>query len=211
MTRIGLAALLAAVLASAYSIAEAIATPIIGHPIVDPDRPGLAVDAVGVVLVLTFILCVAVLLQQSARIDARSSFRRWVRRLLLADLTILATTFSIGFLIERIAPNGTAAKIMENVGSIAFILMFLLGAALGWSLIRCPDLRAGARCLASIAALIPLTILVGTLLPGWAHAAYAETALYIGTALLANQPKSQHDKTNPHVEKSLRLNDTTAV
>ena len=189
MTRIGWAALVAAILASAYSIAEAIAAPITGHPVIDQESgPNPALTIVGALLISTFTLGVAVLWEQAERIDAGSSFRRWVRRLLQAALAALALISGIGIVAERIAPDGLVST-MDGAGSIPFLSMFVLGATLGFSLIRRSQLRAAAYCLASVAALIPLTVLTGILLPGWAHAAYAETALYIGIALLARTPQ----------------------
>lgn len=63
-TKIGWPALVAAVLASAYSIAEAITAPITGHPIVDPEEgAGFGTHQRGIVLTLTLALSVAVLME----------------------------------------------------------------------------------------------------------------------------------------------------
>jgi hypothetical protein len=70
-------------------------------------------------------------------------------------------------------------------------LAFVLGAALGLSLIRRPELRPAAVCLSAIAALIPLTILMAVLQSRWGHIAYAEATLYIGIALLATKPRPE--------------------
>jgi hypothetical protein len=97
----------------------------------------------------------------------------------LADLAVLAGVFVVGtVLADYPAP-------VEIVAGVAFVLMFLLGATLGLSLLRRPDLRLSAVLLAAPLALIPLAMLAETLTPGWGHPGYAETALYLGLATLA--------------------------
>ena len=56
--------------------------------------------------------------------------------------------------------SGSIEEVLGAVGGVAFIVAFVLGAALGLSLIRRPELRPAAVCLSAIAALIPLTILM---------------------------------------------------
>ena len=96
MTRTGWAALLVAILISAYSLAEAVATGLTGHPMLDPDAgPAVARGVVGLLLTGTFTLSVAVLQEQSVRIDAGSRPRRWLRRLLQADLGVCAAVGAV--------------------------------------------------------------------------------------------------------------------
>ena len=202
MTRIGWTALVVAVLISAYSVAEAIAVGITGQSIVDPDAgPKVAQGAVGVVLTLTFALSVAVLREQAGRIDAGSRPRCWLRRLLQADLAAGAAVSAITVVLTPFSPSGPIQEMLGAVGGGAFILAFVLGAALGLTLIRRPELRPAAVCLSSIAALIPLTILMGILQSRWTHIAYAETALYIGIALLARKPQPD-EMTRPAEQQS---------
>lgn len=190
MTRIGWTALGVAILISAYSIAEAIAVGISGHPMLDPDAgPKVANGAVGLLLALTFALSVAVLREQSARIDAGSRPRRWLRRLLQADLAVCAVVGAVTVVLTLTRRSEAIEATLGAIGGSGFILAFVLGAALGISLISRADLRAGSVCLSAIAVLVPLTILMGVLQSPWGHIAYAETALYIGIALLARKPQ----------------------
>ena len=118
MTRIGWAALVAAILASAYSIAEAIAAPITGHPLIDQESgPNPALTIVGALLISTFTLGVAVLWEQAERIDAGSSFRRWVRRLLQAALAALALISGIGMWPNESPRTGWSAQWMAPAAS----------------------------------------------------------------------------------------------
>jgi hypothetical protein len=91
------------------------------------------------------------------------------------------------------------------VGGVAFLLAFVLGAALGLTLVRRPDLRPAAVCLSAIAALIPLTILMGILQSRWTHIAYAETALYIGIALLARKHQPGEMRRPAQQQSTARL------
>ena len=86
------------------------------------------------------------------------------------------------------------------VAGIAFLLMFLLGTALGALLLRTADLRVPAALLVSTLPVIGLTILLGVLAPGWGHPAYAETTLYVGIALLGTTIAA---RTDPARESSL--------
>ncbi|HEY5849110.1 MAG TPA: hypothetical protein VIT42_20190 [Microlunatus sp.] len=198
MTRTGRAALLVAILISAYSLAEAVATGLTGHPMLDPDAgPAVARGVVGLLLTATFTLSVAVLHEQSTRIDADSRPRRWLRRLLQTDLGVCAAVGAISLALIPTPGNASIDAILGAVGGVAFLLAFVLGAAFGLTtLVRRPELRAGAICLAAIAVLVPVTIVMGVLHSPWTHIAYAETALYIGIALLARIPHSL-GKTGP--------------
>jgi hypothetical protein len=98
---------------------------------------------------------------------------------LLADLAVLAGVFVVGTVLSRFPGP------VEAVAGIAFIVMFLLGAALGACLLRRPGLRLPAILLLAPVVLIPLAMLADSLAPGWAHPGYAETALYLGLALLS--------------------------
>ena len=190
MTRTGWAALVVAVLISAYSIAEAVAVGLTGQPMLDPEAgPKVALATVGLLLTLTFALSAAVLRQQGARLDAGSRPRRWLRRVLQVDLAVGAAVGAITVALTPFPRSGSIEEMLGAVGGVAFILAFVLGAALGLSLIRRPELRPAAVCLSAIAALIPLTILMGILQSPWGHIAYTETALYIGIALLARKPQ----------------------
>jgi len=120
-----------------------------------------------------------VLIQDADRIDGSSRFVRWVRRLLLGDLALLAAIFAVGTVLAKM-PAALAVP-----AGVAFILMFLLGAVLGVALIRRRGLRLPAVLMTAAIPLIPLTAAIGAIAPDWAHPGYAESALYLGLALLA--------------------------
>jgi hypothetical protein len=85
------------------------------------------------------------------------------------------------------------------IAGIAFLVMFVVGAVLGAVLLRRPDVRLPAALMVSVVPLIGLTFAVEALAPGWGHPGYAETALYMGIALLgltaAGAPTSAPDRT----------------
>ena len=184
MTRTGTAAVSAAILGSAFSLVDAVYGGITGHATIWDDTSGhrWAITAVNVLLLALFALLAAVLVQQADRIDGAGRAARWIRRPLLADLAVLAGVFVVGTIL------GHYPAPVELVAGITFVLMFLLGAALGLALLRRRDLRVAAVLLAAPLALIPLAILVDALAPGWGHPGYAESALYLGLAILARQP-----------------------
>jgi hypothetical protein len=184
MTRTGTAAVTIAIIGSAFSLVDAVYGGITGHATIWDDASGhrWAIAAVNVLLIALFAVLVAVVVQQADRIDGASRPARWIRRPLLVDLAVLAGVFVIGTVLGRYpAP-------VELVAGIAFMLMFLLGAGLGLSLLRRRDLRVAAILLSAPLALIPVAALVDALAPGWGHPGYAESALYLGLAILARKP-----------------------
>ena len=76
--------------------------------------------------------------------------------------------------------------------------MFVFGAVLGALLLRRRYQRLPAILMAAPVAIIPLTFLLYQVAPGWAHPAYAETALYLGLALLGNIRSSATAATPVH-------------
>lgn len=134
---------------------------------------------VGEVVWLTMALLAAVLVLAAQRIDRGSAARRWVRRALAADLAVLAVVGTGSSL------TGNGVDVLGIVLGACFVLMFLLGVVLGAMLQPCKGLRLPAALMVAPLALIPLAILADAVVPRWAHPGYAETALYIGLALLA--------------------------
>src|SRR3954453_2471282 len=103
MTRTARAALVVAVVASAVSISDAVYGGITGRAALWDDTRDVrwASTLVNVLLVATFALLAAVLLQPADRIDGRRRVARWLRRLLLFDLSILAAVFVVGVAMDR--------------------------------------------------------------------------------------------------------------
>jgi hypothetical protein len=193
MTRTGRAALIAAVLTSVISIADAVWHGLTGRFLLDDDRSaGWVMASSSVLLAVTFALLAAVLAEQADRIDAGSRAIRWIRRVMLGILAVLSIVCAARLAVEATSANTAIYNAWGAVAGIGFVLMFLVGAVLGACLLRRLDLRPAARLMAASVVIIPLTILVQALVPGWAHPAYAETALYIGLALLGHNARHQH-------------------
>jgi hypothetical protein len=184
MTRTAKAAMAAAIIGSAVSIGDAVYRGVVGHDAAQDDQTAQSWTVVAVSLVLTaaFGLLAAVLVQNAERIDGSSRFVRWVRRLLLGDLALLSAIFAVATALAK-TPDALAA-----LAGIAFVLMFLLSLVLGGTLVWRRELRLPAVLMMAPLALVPLAGLVGEIAPDWAHPGYAETALYLGLALLGRNP-----------------------
>lgn len=171
-------ALGAAVVLSVVSIGDAIlrATSDTAPPWDDDLGTGWVIAATNLVMAATFALLAAVLVRNAERIDGSSGAVRWTRRLLAVDLGVLAA----GFLVVNVID----AAFFGGVAGVAFLAMFVLGAVLGGLLLRRPEVRLPAVLMAAVVPLIPLTFALEALAPGWGHPGYAETALYLGIALL---------------------------
>jgi hypothetical protein len=177
---------------SAFDSPRAIALSTSTSRGVNPARAGGRLSPGGrVLLAATFALLAAVLTGRAERIDRGSRWIRAVRRLVQADLAVLALIFTGGLWADR-HPDTTVYQAWELTGGPSFALMFLAGVVLGVCLLHRRDLRTAALLTAAPVVLLPLTIAVQALAPGWAHPAYAETALYLGLALLGMQPISEH-------------------
>jgi hypothetical protein len=75
---------------------------------------------------------------------------------------------------------------------MGFAGMFLSSVVLGFALWKVTDLRWASRTLSlGVVAGIGFTILLAVVASDWSHPAYAEAAVYLGTALLALRPARQ--------------------
>ena len=171
-------ALGAAVVLSVVSIGDAIlrATSDAAPPWDDELGTKWVIVATNLVMTATFALLAAVLIRNAERIDEGSAVVRWTRRVLAVDLAILASGF--------VFVNVFEAEFFGAVAGITFIAMFVLGAVLGGLLLRRPDVRVPAVLMVAVVPVIGLTFALEALAPGWGHPGYAETALYMGIALL---------------------------
>jgi peptidoglycan/LPS O-acetylase OafA/YrhL len=196
MTRIGKAALGAAIALSVLSVADAITRGLMQPlPPWDPEvAPGWVSATVSALEAVTFLLLAAVLATAAQRIDEGRPGRRWMRRALAVDLVVLGVGLPVA--------NGNEDGPLGVVAGIAFAGMFLFGAILGAMLLRSRALRwSGALMLAPVA-LIPLAVAVDAVAPGWGHPGYAESALYVGIALLATPTGARLEARTP--EPALR-------
>ena len=187
------AALGAAVALSVLSIGDAVlrATSDTVPPWDDEGGTTWAITSTNLLMTVTFGLLAAVLVRHAASIDEGSAVRRWLRRLLAADLAVLAC----GYVLVSVLDSGIAGA----VAGVAFLVMFVLGALLGGALVRRADVRLPAVLMVAPVPLIALTFALEAVAPGWGHPGYAETALYLGIALLslAVAPSTADDAREP--------------
>lgn len=186
-------ALGAAAALSTVAVADAVLRAVSDAPPPwDPDGgTWWARAVVDVVHGATYLLLAVLLVSTAAGIDGGRGVVRWLRRALVVDLAVLGAAFLFG------PPLGVMdTEVMGIVASVGFLLMFVLGTALGVSLIRRPDLRLPAALLIASLVLLPLAFL-----PGWGHPAFAEAALYLGSALLGRavaEVSVSPGRTSPH-------------
>jgi peptidoglycan/LPS O-acetylase OafA/YrhL len=168
----------AAVVLSVVSVVDAIlrATSEAVPPWDDEFGTPWVLLATNLVMAVTFALLSAVLVRNAERIDEGSGPVRWIRRVLAVDLAILASGF--------VLVNVSDAEVLGAVAGLTFLAMFALGAVLGGALLRRPDLRLPAGLMVGAVPVIALSFALEALAPGWGHPGYAETALYMGIALL---------------------------
>jgi peptidoglycan/LPS O-acetylase OafA/YrhL len=178
MMQLERSALGAAVVLSLVSIGDAVlrATSDVVPPWDDEFGTTWVVVATNLAMAATFALLAAVLVRNAQRIDEGSGVVRWVRRLLAVDLAVLAGGYLVVSMIDTEAAGAVAG--------ITFLAMFVLGAVLGGTLLRRPEVRVPAVLMVSVVPVIALSFAAEALAPGWGHPGYAETALYMGIALL---------------------------
>jgi hypothetical protein len=186
MSMINRVAIAAATTLSGVAVYDAIHAGVAGRPSGFSDAYGMTPTMIigGVVHGLTYAALLAVLVVQRRRIDAGSTVRRWIRRLLVIDFGLLATIFLIGTpFLPRMERAGWG-DVSSAIGGISFLVMFVLSVALGLASVRQPHLRVAALVLISTVPLIGLAIGLGALGSSFAHPAYPEAAVYLGVALL---------------------------
>ena len=181
MRQLERSALGAAVALSVLSVGDAILRATSATPPPWDDEAGTTwgIVSTNLLMTATFGLLAAVLVRNADRIDAGSGAVRWIRRLLAADLAVLACGYVLVSVLE--------AEVFGAVAGVTFLAMFVLGVALGATLLRRPDVRVPALLMVSVVPVIALTFALEALAPGWGHPGYAETALYLGIALLGTQ------------------------
>jgi hypothetical protein len=183
-------AITAAAIYSAVSLYDAVHHGVTGRGSAFSDEYGMtwATTAGSILAALSFIALAVILVIERGRMDSDSRLRRWVRRLLAVDLALLAAVFGIGIPLRGALGRGYDAAV-GGVAGVAFLAMFLLAVGLGLSLIRIRELRPSAVLLVAVVPALGLMIILGAIGSGYAHPAYAETAVYLGIALLGRRPQ----------------------
>ena len=180
MSPIGTAAMSAAIVSSAITLTDAVYGGITGNAAIwdDTSDTRWAVVCVGVLVLVTYTLFAAVLVENADRIDAGHRWTRWIRRSLVGILATLAGILAWGTILDGYP------DILEVTAGVGFLLMFILGSALGIAIVRRPGLRLPGILLTSPIALLPLGILLELVATGWGHPGYAESTFSLGVALL---------------------------
>lgn len=191
-------AITAATIFSAVSLYDAVHHGVTGRGSVFSDEYGMtwATTAGSIVSALSFIALAVILVIERERIDSESRLRRWVRRLLAVDLALLAAVFGIGIPLMGALGRGYDAAV-GGVAGVAFSAMFLLAVGLGLSLLRMRELRPSAVLLLAVVPALGMTIILGAIGSDYAHPAYAETAVYLGIALLGRRAQIGVAEPNP--------------
>ncbi len=176
-------ALLAAFGIVSIALFDAVTHGVTGHNSIFADDTDIVwLAQVGNVLHgLAYAGAVAVLVMNRRRIVAVNRVAAAAYWPVLVAVTILGT----GFLLVMPFLNLDAMPVAVGVvATTAFAVMLLGAPVLGLSLLRAPEMRPGNALLAAMVPMLGLTILLGFLVPNWAHPAYLETASAIGFALL---------------------------
>lgn len=104
----------------------------------------------------------------------------WV---LAASFAVLAATFLVVSPLSWLGLDGLMGALSGVVG-VAFLVQLLAGMALGLTLWRRPATAPGNRVLAAALPAVLVTVALGFVAADWAHPAYVETCVIVGTALL---------------------------
>jgi hypothetical protein len=133
---------------------------------------------------LTYALRAAALVHCATRIDAGRAAVRWLRRIAVVDLVLLAVPFLYSAATGAVGGDGLLGAVL----GFAFLALFPLAVALGAVLAARPATRGlPAWVLLATLPLLGLTVLANAV--GWAHPGYAETSVYLGLAPLAAAPQ----------------------
>lgn len=108
-------------------------------------------------------------------------------------LFVAFVPLAIGFLLSSIPPaRDTVLELGGVVIGVAFGLQFIAALGLGLSLVRHPETGVGSRVLLAFLPVVGVTVALAILAKDWAHPAYVETVVIIGTALLATSRRRGH-------------------
>ena len=202
-------AITAAAIFSAVSLYDAVHHGVTGRGSAFSDEYGMtwATVAGSILSALSFIALAVILVIERGRMDSDSRLRRWVRRLLAVDLALLAAVFGIGIPLMGALGRGRLDAAVGGVAGVAFAAMFVLAVGLGLSLVRIRELRPSALLLLAVVPAIGLTIILQAMGSAFAHPAYAETAVYLGIALLGRRPQIGAAAPNPRRSEARQSSD----
>jgi hypothetical protein len=176
-----IAALVGATIVSTVALTDALWQGFEGTPA--PWAPGGALEwmqrAGDFAHAIPYLILAALLISVGPSID-RGGYSRWVRRLLAFSLVLFGAVMLWSGL------SGVGVEALGAIGivfTVAFLLMLVLPILLGFTMVRRPGLRLPAWFLIAPVVLLPLVFVLSNF-TGFAHPAYAETAVNFGIALL---------------------------
>ncbi|MFD1506646.1 hypothetical protein FE374_15330 [Georgenia yuyongxinii] len=180
MTRLTWAALVAATAVAVIALTDAITHGLTGEFSVFADGgPAWAEYVANATHGLLYALLVAVLVVHARRIDGGRAAVRWVRRVLIALLAMLAVPFLLG-----LAVPGDGPAWLLGLTTAGFVLGFPVSTVLGVLLLRRTGMRLPAVLLTAVGAGLALALLLAAIGSDFAHPAYAEALQFFGVALL---------------------------
>lgn len=189
---LGWLAMVGAVATSALAFADAVTVAVSGENLIgEGDAVSSTLLLNGLVHGLTYVVLGWLLVFERRRIDAGSRVRTTARWALTGSYLLLLPFFLLGLLQVALTRSTIAdlPTVYEVTAGIGFAGMFLSSIVLGFALWKATDLRLASRTLSlGVLAGIGATILLALVASDWSHPAYAEAAVYLGTALLALRP-----------------------
>ena len=132
-----------------------------------------------------------------------SSTRRDISSARVTRRCVVFLTLAAGMLANTAASAATGEMLDGDglygaVATVSFLLMFVGSIALGFSLLRRPDMRLPAWTLVAILPALLLTILIAVSGSPWAHPAYVEALVCFGIAFIGLPPR-RVDQRSPEV------------
>jgi hypothetical protein len=180
MNRLIWAALVAATAVAAIALTDAVTHGLTGEFSMFADGgPEWAYNASTAVHGILYALLVAVLVVEGRRIDDGRRSVRWVRRVLVVLLAVMAVSFLLGVAVRTDPPGWLLA-----LTTAGFVLSFPVSGVLGILLLRSPGRLLPAVLLTAVLGGLGLTLLLAALGSDFAHPAYAEALQFFGVALL---------------------------
>jgi hypothetical protein len=180
MNRLTWAALAAATTVAAIALTDAVTHGLTGDFSVFADGgPVWAYYVATATHGILYALLIAVLVVEGRRIDDGRRSVRWVRRVLVVLLAVMAVSFLLGVAVRTDPPGWLLA-----LTTAGFVLSFPVSGLLGILLLRTGGRRLPAVLLTAVLGGLALTLVLAALGSDFAHPAYAEALQFFGVALL---------------------------
>jgi hypothetical protein len=180
MNRLTWATLAAATAVALIALTDAVTHGLTGnYSVFAEGGPAWAYYGSSAVHGVLYALLTAVLVVNGHRIDAGRGAVRWVRRVLVALLAVLAFSFLLDAVVRFDAPAW-----LQGFTTVGFVLGFPVSTVLGVLLLRRPGMRLPAVLLTAVGGGLVLALLLAAVGSDFAHPAYAEALQFFGVTLL---------------------------